>query len=72
MTDLDRLARLEFDIDLRIANLWEQIDEVAEWTPEIIASFIRTAYGRGYVDALKEDTEGERAKLCIDNGYKAL
>jgi hypothetical protein len=46
-------------------DAWVQFWEAAEWTDELLAAFLRLAYGRGYLDAL---TEPERGKLCRDHG----
>ena len=40
---------------------------VAEWSLEIMAAFIRAAYGKGYCDALTEESPGS---LCVDHGYR--
>ena len=67
-----RIDLLELDIDLRLSDLWCQLDDTAfdeRWTPkqvDIVASFIRAAYGKGYCDSLAEDTPGQ---LCLEHGY---
>jgi CHASE3 domain sensor protein len=72
LPELERIDQLEMDIDLRIRSLWAEVEEIKEWDIERIAKFVRAAYGQGYVDALREDLEGLRAKLCHDHGYKAI
>ena len=62
-----RIDLLELDIDLRLADLWREADEVTEWNLEIVAAFIRAAYGKGYCDSLTEDDPGS---LCIEHGYR--
>jgi hypothetical protein len=62
-----RIDLLELDIDLRLADLWREADDVAEWNLEVVAAFIRAAYGKGYCDALTEDAPGS---LCHDHGYR--
>jgi hypothetical protein len=62
-----RVDLLELDIDLRLADLWREIDEIAEWNLEIVAAFMRAAYGKGYCDALTEDSPGA---LCLEHGYR--
>lgn len=57
---------LELDIDLRLVELWREATGIDEWTLEIVAAFMRAAYGRGYVDAL---TEEKPATLCLAHGY---
>jgi len=58
---------LELDIDLRLADLWREASEVSEWNLEVMAAFMRAAYGKGYCDALTEDDPGS---LCHDHGYR--
>jgi hypothetical protein len=62
-----RIDLLELDIDLRLADLWREAAEVGEWNLEVMAAFIRAAYGKGYCDALTEDSPGS---LCHDHGYR--
>jgi hypothetical protein len=40
---------------------------VSEWNLEVVAAFLRAAYGKGYCDALTEDDAGS---LCRDHGYR--
>jgi hypothetical protein len=59
--------RLELDIDLRLTDLWRCADEHdGPWTIELVASYIRAAYGKGYCDSLAEPTRGA---LCIEHGF---
>jgi hypothetical protein len=62
-----RIELLELDIDLRLADLWREAVDVSEWNLEVVAAFIRAAYGKGYCDALTEELPGS---LCIDHGYR--
>jgi hypothetical protein len=62
-----RIDLLELDIDLRLADLWREAADVNEWNLEVMAAFIRAAYGKGYCDALTEDSPGS---LCHDHGYR--
>ena len=62
-----RIDLLELDIDLRLADLWREAAEIAEWTLDVVAAFMRAAYGKGYCDALTEDAPGS---LCVDHGYR--
>lgn len=62
-----RIDLLELDIDLRLADLWREAGEIAEWNLDVVAAFIRAAYGKGYCDALTEDSPG---RLCEDHGYR--
>jgi len=62
-----RIELLELDIDLRISDLWTEACEVGEWSLEVVAAFMRAAYGKGYCDALTEDAPGA---LCRDHGYR--
>jgi len=65
--DPSRIDLLELDIDLRLADLWREAADVSDWSLEIVAAFIRAAYGKGYCDALTEESPGS---LCIDHGYR--
>ena len=62
-----RIELLELDIDLRLTDLWREAGEVGEWNLEVVAAFMRAAYGKGYCDALTEDAPGS---LCHDHGYR--
>ena len=62
-----RIDLLELDIDLRLADLWREAVDVSEWSLEVVAAFIRAAYGKGYCDALTEELPGS---LCVDHGYR--
>ncbi len=62
-----RIELLELDIDVRLSDLWCEASEVSEWNLEVVAAFMRAAYGKGYCDALTEDSPGS---LCADHGYR--
>ena len=62
-----RVDLLELDIDLRLADLWREAGEVTEWNIEVVAAFMRAAYGKGYCDALTEESPGS---LCVEHGYR--
>jgi hypothetical protein len=62
-----RIQLLELDIDLRLADLWREAAEITDWNLEVVAAFMRAAYGKGYCDALTEDSPGS---LCHDHGYR--
>jgi hypothetical protein len=62
-----RIDLLELDIDLRLMDLWREATEIADWSTEVVAAFMRAAYGKGYCDALTEDAPGS---LCHDHGYR--
>ena len=62
-----RLDLLELDIDVRLADLWRETAEIGEWTIEVAAAFMRAAYGKGYCDALTEETPGS---LCHEHCYR--
>ena len=65
--DPSRIDLLELDIDLRLADLWREALDVSDWSLDIVAAFIRAAYGKGYCDALTEESPGS---LCVDHGYR--
>jgi hypothetical protein len=62
-----RIDLLELDIDLRLADLWREAADVGEWNLEIVAAFMRAAYGKGYCDSLTEESPG---RLCLEHGYR--
>ena len=62
-----RIDLLELDIDLRLADLWREAVDVDEWSLDVVAAFIRAAYGKGYCDAFTEASPGS---LCLDHGYR--
>ena len=62
-----RIDLLELDIDLRLSDLWREAVDVSDWSLEVVAAFIRAAYGKGYCDAL---TEAEPGSLCVEHGYR--
>jgi hypothetical protein len=62
-----RIDLLELDIDLRLTDLWREAVDVSDWSLEIVAAFIRAAYGKGYCDALTEESPGV---LCEEHGYR--
>jgi hypothetical protein len=59
---------LAMTIDLRLADLWAEVFEVEQGKldVELLAWFLRAAYGQGYTDALRESRRGQ---LCLDLGY---
>ena len=65
--DPSRIDLLELDIDLRLADLWREAAEIDDWSLDVVAAFMRAAYGKGYCDALTEESPGS---LCEDHGYR--
>jgi hypothetical protein len=65
--EVTKVDLLELDIDIRLADLWREAAGISEWTLDVVAAFMRAAYGKGYCDALGEATPGQ---LCLDNGYR--
>jgi hypothetical protein len=66
-TSPTRIDLLELDIDLRLADLWREAGTIEDWSLEVVAAFMRAAYGKGYCDALTEESPGS---LCADHGYR--
>ena len=66
-TDPSRIDLLELDIDLRLADLWREASTIGEWNLEVVAAFMRAAYGKGYCDSLTEESPGS---LCAEHGYR--
>lgn len=62
-----RIDLLELDIDLRLTDLWREAAEIEDWSLDVVAAFMRAAYGKGYCDALTEDDPGS---LCAEHGYR--
>jgi hypothetical protein len=62
-----RIDLLELDIDLRLTELWREAAGIEEWSLDVVAAFMRAAYGKGYCDALTEELPGS---LCADHGYR--
>ena len=62
-----RIDLLELDIDLRLADLWREAYDIDDWSLEVVAAFMRAAYGKGYCDALVEEPPGS---LCQEHGYR--
>ena len=62
-----RIDLLELDIDLRLADLWREAADVEDWNLDVVAAFMRAAYGKGYCDALTEESPGS---LCEEHGYR--
>ena len=61
-----RIDLLELDIDLRLTDLWREAADITEWNLEVVAAFMRASYGKGYCDALTEESPGT---LCVEHGY---
>ena len=56
-----RIDLLELDIDVRLADLWREANDISEWSLEVVGAFMRAAYGKGYCDALTEDATARSA-----------
>jgi len=52
---------------VRLADLWREAATIDEWSLEVVSAFMRAAYGKGYCDALTEESPGS---LCADHGYR--
>jgi hypothetical protein len=67
--DMDsKRENLAMAIDLRLTDLWVELFEVepGRLDADLLAWFLRAAYGQGYTDALRETRRGQ---LCLDLGY---
>ena len=62
-----RIDLLGHDLHLRRAELGRQAAGITEWSLDVVAAFMRAAYGKGYCDALTEDSPGS---LCAEHGYR--
>lgn len=71
-------ARLNLDVDTRLARIWAQVwqvqsfDEMDARTRLVFAEALRAAYMEGYLDALREDNAGRRCELAVANGYATI
>lgn len=67
----EKIARLEIDLDTRLTGLWldlcEQDKRPEGLTIDFVAALMRAAYGKGYMDCLKEPVPGE---VCRTHGYR--
>jgi hypothetical protein len=65
----ERRINLASAIDMRLADIWGELFDIPpeRWNVELIAWFLRAAYGQGYCDALREPDAGE---LCRELGYR--
>jgi hypothetical protein len=50
-----------------LTDLWREAAGITDWSLDVVAAFMRAAYGKGYCDALTEDAPGS---LCADHGYR--
>lgn len=68
MSTVDRIDRLALDVDTRLVSLWALLTErgLGEVELKIAAEFMRSAYAKGYDDALREPHRGQ---LYRENGY---
>lgn len=70
MSQPTRTDLLCLDIDLRMADLWADLDTFPEELNRMqTAAFMRAAFGRGYLEALRESEE-RRGELCRTHGYR--
>ena len=59
------LERLEMEIDLRILNIWVEMncDALEPEVLPLVAALCRAAYGKGYSDALSEPVRGQLCEM---------
>lgn len=62
-----RMIRFNVELDTRMLDLWQVIDDSEELTVELVGCLLRAAYGRGYVDAVSEPEPGA---LLREHNYK--
>jgi hypothetical protein len=63
---VNRLDRVELDIDSRLLLVWSEVTTNGPVDWELFCSCVRLAYAVGYGDCLREGNEG---KLFTDYGY---
>ena len=59
-----RIDLLELDIDLRLTDLWREAGEITEWNLDVVAAFMRAAYGKGYC-ARSATTTGTASRRVV-------
>ena len=57
-----RIDLLELDIDLRLADLWREAAGITDWSLDVVAAFMRAAYGTGLLR--RADRGRARRTLC--------
>jgi hypothetical protein len=69
MSAVERVERLELDVDTRLVDLWANLIErgLDEDTVAHVAEYMRAAYARGYMDSIEEP---KRGLFLIQNGYR--
>jgi hypothetical protein len=70
LQDREALAQI---VDLRLADLWREVFEIPrdQWDIDLIGWFLRTAYGQGYCDALREQEQGALLREVKDESIHA-
>lgn len=70
-TEPNEIQILEADLDVRLMPLLLEIpDEVIpEMDWQLLLTYLRSAYGLGYLAARQEERRGEGGNLCADHGY---
>jgi hypothetical protein len=58
LPDLSKKQKLELELDIRLASIWNLTDDFEEWDLEKVAQFMRASYAQGYVHALTEEEGG--------------
>ena len=61
-------------VDLRLADLWRELFEIPQerWDADLVGWFLRTAYGQGYCDALRETEPGALYREVAEAASAAL
>jgi hypothetical protein len=61
-------------VDLRLADLWRELFEIPQerWDADLVGWFLRTAYGQGYCDALRETEPGALYREVADAAATAV
>lgn len=75
----EKRASFLLDLDLRLLDAWEQLGSekfadleilTEDANRHVLTQAMRMAYERGYTAALREDMQGDRAKLFLDHRYQ--
>lgn len=62
------LEGLEFEIDLRIADIWSALPEMGEEAARVVGAAMRASFAQGYLDS---KNEGGEMGWAVALGYEA-
>lgn len=65
----ERIELVEADIDVRLADAFSDAFAIRDWDFDLVAAYMRLAYGRGYTDRIKDMRAG--TNLLTAHGFAA-